>query len=189
MIKINKNKCVGCGICEKVCPKRTELVDGIARIKDERSDCLKKAVIACPQKAIKDIKEELVFAIGTDDEKTIKQDDHVGMSKQFSIWKYSKGKLTFQETRDNARYKEDETRIHGDPNKAKATALALKGVDVLVGKMFGPNIVRLKNRFVCVVIRELQINKAIKIIEENIENIEKILEEKEKNEKSAIILN
>ena len=187
MINISKNKCVGCGICISVCPEAIKMVDGLATIKSENADCLKKAVMVCPQKAIKDIKEELMFAIGTDDNKTIKSDDHMGMSKYFQVWKYSgeNDKFVFQERRKNVKYKEDEERIHGDPGKAEATSSVLAGVDVLVGKMFGPNIVRLKNKFVCAVIRNPEIEKAIEIIKEN---INEIVEEYNKEEKNGIIL-
>jgi len=185
MIHISKNKCVGCGICANICPEGIEILNGRARIKDQNASCLKNVIMACPQGAIKDIKEELMFAIGTDDNETIKQDDHVGMSKYFQIWKYSDGKLTFIEKRENVKYKENEARMHGDPGKANATASALKGVDVLAGRRFGPNIVRLKNKFVCAVIRTKSIEQGIKLIKEN---INEIVEEKNKDEKSGIIL-
>jgi len=185
MISISKNKCVGCGICIDICPEGIEILDGRARIKNKNADCFKNATIACPQEAIKDIKEELIFAVGTDDDKTIKSDDHVGMSRYFQVWKYSNGKLDFQEKRENVKYKEDEERIHGDSGKAKATSSVLEDIDVLVGKMFGPNIVRLRNKFVCAVIKELEIEKAIEIIKEN---INEIVEEYDKEERSGIIL-
>jgi len=185
MINIFKNKCVGCGICKTICPEGIEILNGTAEIKNENAGCLKNAAIACPQKAIKEIEQDLLFAVGTDDNETIKSDDHIGMSKYFQVWKYSGGKLTFKEKRENVKYKEEDERIHGDPNKAKATSSVLTGVNVLVGKMFGPNIVRLKNKFVCVVIREPRIKKATEIIKEN---INEIVEEYNKKERSGIIL-
>jgi ferredoxin len=185
MINISKNKCVGCGICENLCSEGIEILYATARIKDMNADCLEKAIKACPQKAIKKIEQDLLFAIGTDDDKTIKADDHVGMSKYFQIWKYAKGDFTFKDKRKNVKYKEDEERIHGDPGKAKATSSVLVNIDVLVGKMFGPNIVRLKKKFVCAVIREPEIKKATEIIKEN---INEIVEEYNKKERYGIIL-
>jgi len=91
MLHISKNKCVGCGICVGICPEGIEILNGRARIKAQNVNCLKNVIMACPQEAIKDIKQELIFAIGTDDNETIKQDDHVGMSKYFQVWKYSEG--------------------------------------------------------------------------------------------------
>ena len=52
MVKINKEKCLGCGVCESVCPKGFEMVDGKAEIKDKNADCINEAVSACPVDAI-----------------------------------------------------------------------------------------------------------------------------------------
>ncbi len=188
MINISKNKCVGCGVCESECPKGSITVDlkkGIAFF--DRDKCIDCGLCLrnCPQDAIKDIKEDLVFAIGTDNEEIIKPDEHFGMSRYFQIWKYSNGETFLKETRENAKYKEDETITHGDPGKAKATASVLTDVDVLVGKMMGPNIDRLKKKFVPVIIREPNIKKSIDIIKEN---INEIFEEKEKTERRGLIL-
>lgn len=192
MLGVDKNKCVGCGICESKCPVGAISVDveaGFAVVDKEKCTECNFCVKNCPQNAIIDIKGELVLAIGTDDEKTIKPDDHFGMSKYFQIWKLSSGdgNLTLVETRENAKYKEDETKIHGDPGKAKATASVLGGVDVLIGKMMGPNIERLKQKFVPVVIREPDIEKARELIREN---VSAIAEEKAKevNERHGLIL-
>ncbi len=186
MLIVSKNKCVGCGICESICPEGMEILDGIARVKYEEAGCLGKAVKACPQNAIREIKQDLLIAVGTDDYKTIKSDDHVGMSKYFQIWKYSKGELTLKEKRENVKYKEDEKKVHGDPGKAKATSSVLTNINVIVGKIFGPNIVRLRNKYVCAVVREPEIKKVTKIIKENI--IE-IIDEKNKKARRGIILN
>lgn len=185
MINISKNKCVGCGTCVIACPKGIKIINGIAVIKDRNADCLKNAVIACPQNAIKDIKQDLIIAIGTDDNKTIKQNDHVGMSKFFQIWKYSNGNLDFREKKENIEYQEDESKIHGDSNKAQKVSSVLDGVDVIVGKIIGPNIVRMKKKFVPVIIREPLIEIAVKIIKEN---INEIIDEKKKEERMGIIL-
>jgi hypothetical protein len=161
-------------------------LDGRARVKDQNADCLKKAIMVCPQGAIKEIKQNLLFAIGTDDNRTIKSDDDVGMSKYFQMWKYSDGNLAFQEKKENLKYREDETRIHGDPGKAEATTSVLTGIDVIVGKIYGPNIIRMRNKFVCAVIREPEIKKAIEIIKDN---INEIVEEYNKKERTGIVLN
>ncbi len=177
MINISKNKCIGCGVCLSVCSEAIEIIDGVAKIKNKQANCLKNALIACPQKAIKDITQELVFAIGTDDGKTIKQDDHVGMAKYYSIWKYFDGNLFFIEKRENIKYDEDESRTHGDPKKAEKVSSILNGVDIIVGKIIGPNIVRMKKKFVPLIVREPLIKGALEIIKEN---INEIVEEKEK---------
>jgi predicted Fe-Mo cluster-binding NifX family protein len=95
----------------------------------------------------------------------------VGNSRYFQIWKYSNGELNFVEDRRNPKYEEDETAEHGDPGKAKAVSGVLEGVDVLIGRRFGPNITRLKDKYVCAVTRCVTIEEANAMIKTNISDI------------------
>ena len=52
MMKIDKNKCVGCGACVSICPNGFEMINGKAKIKDENAKCINEAVLVCPQQAI-----------------------------------------------------------------------------------------------------------------------------------------
>ncbi len=187
MINISKNKCIGCGLCIDKCPVNAISINKKGFAVVDKNKCINcgLCIQTCPQKAIIDIKEKLIFAIGTDNSKIIKQDGHVGMSKYYLIYQYLEGKLIFKEKRENIKYQEDERLIHGDPEKAKKVGAVLKDVNVLVGKRIGPNISRLKNKFVPVIIREPEIKKAIKIIKQN---INEIIEEKNKSERCGIIL-
>jgi predicted Fe-Mo cluster-binding NifX family protein len=114
---------------------------------------------------------ELCFAFSTDDgENMIKE--HAGQAKFFDVYKFSDGEATFLERRDNSKYKGDEAMKHGDPKKAKATMEALKNVDVLVARVYGPNLPRLLKKFLCVVIRTKKITDAIEIVKENMGKIQ-----------------
>jgi predicted Fe-Mo cluster-binding NifX family protein len=121
---------------------------------------------------------KLLIAFGTDDGKNL-NNDHVGMAKYFYVYEFSNGKEQLVELRENVRFKGDESMMHGDPEKAKATSSALEGVDVLVGKKFGPNLPRLLRKFVCILVRTNAITIAIEAVHNN---LDKIVEEKNKEE-------
>jgi ferredoxin len=54
MIKINKEKCIGCGLCVSVCEEVFELGDdGKAKVKEQKDvPCVEQAVKSCPVQAI-----------------------------------------------------------------------------------------------------------------------------------------
>jgi len=121
---------------------------------------------------------ELLIAFGTDDGTNF-NDDHFGMAKYFHVYKFFEEEEKFVEKRENVKFKGDESMKHGDPEKAKATTSAVEGVDVLVGRRFGPNLPRLVKKFVCVIVRTDTLKNAIRIIHQN---IEEIIAEKNKGE-------
>ncbi len=53
MVKIDKEKCIGCGACASICSKVFEMKDEKANVKtQENTDCVDEAINACPVKAI-----------------------------------------------------------------------------------------------------------------------------------------
>jgi len=120
---------------------------------------------------------EFLIAFGTDDGENL-NNDHVGMAKYFYVYQFSNGKEQLVERRENVQFKGDES-MHGDPEKAKATSSVLEGVDVLVGRKFGPNLPRLLRKFVCVLVRTNTITSAIEAVHNN---VDRIVEEKNKEE-------
>jgi len=121
---------------------------------------------------------KFLVAFGTDDGENL-NNDHVGMAQYFYVYEFSNGREKLVEKRENTRFEGNETMKHGDPEKAKATSSVLKGVDVLVGRKFGPNLPRLVRKFVCVLVRTNTITSAIEAIHNN---MDKILEERNKEE-------
>ena len=128
---------------------------------------------------------KFLIAFGTDDGKNL-NNDHVGMAKYFYVYEFSDGKEELVERRENTHFGGDETMKHGDPEKAKATSSALEGVDVLVGRKFGPNLPRLLGKFVCVVVRTDTLTSAVEAVHNN---MARIAEEKNKeSDKKHIVL-
>ena len=119
-------------------------------------------------------KKSLTVAFGTDDGENL-NDNHFGSAKFYHIYQISNKKSKFVEEIENLKIEEDETTRGGDPGKAKATASILKGIDVLVGRRFGPNITRMLKRFACVVVRTDSIENAVSIVQDNIDGIAKEL--------------
>jgi ferredoxin len=58
MVKVNKEKCIGCGYCASVCPEVFELgEDGKSQVKkgaDLQKECIKEAKEGCPVGAIEE---------------------------------------------------------------------------------------------------------------------------------------
>jgi len=59
-MKVNKEKCIGCGFCISVCPDIFELAeDGKSRVKEEadlekNEKCIKESKEGCPVSAIEE---------------------------------------------------------------------------------------------------------------------------------------
>lgn len=121
---------------------------------------------------------ELLVAFGTDDGKHL-TNGHAGDAKYFYLYKLSDDKEEFVEQRGNIELRGDQSLTPGSPEMAKARSAVFKGLDVLVGKKFGPGLPNLLKRFVCVIVRADPISEAIEAIRDN---LDRIREEKNKEE-------
>lgn len=52
MLKVDKNKCIGCGLCVSICSKGFEIKNGKASVKNRNVKCINDAISSCPVKAI-----------------------------------------------------------------------------------------------------------------------------------------
>jgi len=116
----------------------------------------------------------LIFAFSTTNEKKL-INKHFGDADSFQIYEISKTDSKFLKTVNNTSEEEgDENQRHGNPQKAKSITEIVKnyGVQVLCGKRFGQNIVRMVNRFLPVLVSVDTIEEAIPLIQKNFQKIE-----------------
>ncbi|MCD6226406.1 MAG: ferredoxin [Candidatus Aenigmarchaeota archaeon] len=55
MVKVDRNKCIGCGLCVSICPKVFKLKDGKSSVVDPKATntCdIEAAIKGCPAQAI-----------------------------------------------------------------------------------------------------------------------------------------
>ncbi|MEA3255330.1 MAG: ferredoxin [Candidatus Altiarchaeota archaeon] len=52
VVKVDQEKCVGCEMCENLCPEGFEMNEGKAQVKDEDAACVEEALSSCPVEAI-----------------------------------------------------------------------------------------------------------------------------------------
>jgi predicted Fe-Mo cluster-binding NifX family protein len=116
---------------------------------------------------------DFIASFATDNGKNLSS-EHFGAAQYYYIYKINEGKAQYLEKRENSGYEENETIKGGDPAKAKATAITMAGIDVLINKKFGPNILRLSKKYVCVVVRVDTIDEAIHLI---LDNHDKVIEQ------------
>ena len=122
---------------------------------------------------------KLKVAFSTTDGKTL-ANSHFGDGDLFPVYEISREKIEYITTVENTT--EEEKEIHGDPKKAKGITQIMKpyGVNVLCGRQFGKNIVRMVKKFVPVLVEANTIDEAVKLIQKN---FDVIYEEWNKGEK------
>lgn len=53
VVKVDREKCIGCGTCAAICPEGFELDDeGKAKVKNSKAKCIDEAISSCPVEAI-----------------------------------------------------------------------------------------------------------------------------------------
>ncbi len=111
-----------------------------------------------------------IIAFATDDGETFVS-RHFGDAKFYDIYEIEEGNSIFIKRISNSIDEEEE--VHADPKKAKGiSGLLLKeDVSIVVSRVFGPNIKRIRKKFVCIIIRENKIKDVINKIHANINTI------------------
>ena len=111
------------------------------------------------------------IAFATDNGETF-VNRHFGDAKYFDIYTVNSGDLKYIKRIENTT-EEDSKEVHGDPKKAKGILELLKKEDVqiLVSKIFGPNINRIKKKFVCVLVNHNKISDSFEDLQKRIDII------------------
>ena len=121
---------------------------------------------------------KIKVAFATDDGQAF-VNRHFGDAAFYDVYEITKTETKLLERIENIT---EEERQHADPVKAKniTELLKKKGVMVVVSKVFGPNIERIKLQFVCIRVNDEVIAESIKTIQNRIDIIyyEKLLGEK-----------
>lgn len=114
--------------------------------------------------------QKLKVAFATDDGKTF-MDRHFGDAEYYHVYEIDENNSELINIIKNTT--EEEEDIHADPKKAGSIAKLLKqeNVQIVVSKIFGPNIIRIKKKFVCILIKENSIDNSIVIIKSNLLSI------------------
>ncbi len=109
---------------------------------------------------------KLKIACGTDDGENF-TNNHFGDSSKFLIYEYDSESqnIEFVEKIENNSEDEEE---HGDIKKARSISTVLQDISILVAFVMGPNITRMRKKFVPVVSREKDILKTLEKIKEDL---------------------
>ncbi len=127
---------------------------------------------------------KLRVAFATDDGKRF-MGRHFGDARFYDIYELDENQASYVKRIENT--VDEEADVHADPKKAKgiSTLLLDEKVTVVVSKIFGPNIKRITKKFVCVVVKDDEIDIGLKKI---CDNIEKIYTEWEKGKQRKHLL-
>ncbi|MCD6321668.1 MAG: hypothetical protein J7L77_01460 [Clostridiales bacterium] len=109
-------------------------------------------------------------AFATNDGKTY-NDTHFGDSDYYDLYELRETEAVFLERISNTVDEEEE--VHADPKKAKGIMdlLIKNGVHTVISKVFGPNIKRIKKKFVCILMNNACLDDSISFLCKNLESV------------------
>ncbi|MDY0234774.1 MAG: NifB/NifX family molybdenum-iron cluster-binding protein [Gudongella sp.] len=111
----------------------------------------------------------MIIACASDDGKSFVS-RHFGDAQQYKIYEWSNNKFNYLKTITNT---SEEENGHADPKKAKYIMEMLLKADVDVGlaKNFGPNIKRVKEKLVPVLVSTNEIEKGLAEVEKHFKEV------------------
>jgi len=129
--------------------------------------------------------EKFITAFATDDGESF-IDRHFGDADFYDIYEISSLEVKLIKRIDNTTDDDDDEDGHGDPVKAQGVTGMLKkeGVTMSVSRVFGPNLKRIKKKFLCVLFKEGSIEDSLKKLQDN---FSLLIEEWSKGEERNLI--
>ncbi len=126
------------------------------------------------------------IACGTDDGVTYSS-NHFGSSKYYLIYELNltSGETKFIKKINNISVKEQ---THGDPLKAKSVSKLLSDVNILISKVMGLNINRMRKNFIIIISRINDINDSLNKLKNVLDDIKVNLMIPKGEDKSIIYL-
>ncbi len=111
--------------------------------------------------------KKIVTALGLENNTEL-TDEHFGNSAYFGIYELTEDSIRYIKRIDNVKVEE---RMHGDPNKAGVIGNLLKEVDALVAFRMGSNVLRMKKKFVSVIVNTRSVEKVKAVLVSNYSTI------------------
>lgn len=110
--------------------------------------------------------KEIMVAVATDNGRQF-INRHFGDTRYFDLYQVTRSSILFIKRIENV--VEGHEELHEDLEKARGVAGLLKkeNVHVVVSKIFGPNIKRIKKKFVCVIMNDSSVDLALERLQQN----------------------
>jgi len=112
--------------------------------------------------------------------------EHFGSAKKYLIYSLNLDNGEIQFLKEIKNPTPDEKK-HGDPEKAKAVSDLLSDVQILINLAFGPNIIRIRKKFVPIVSKEKNIKKSLNELKTMLDKIKLSLNKK--GDKDILFIN
>lgn len=112
------------------------------------------------------VMKEIMVAVATDNGRQF-INRHFGDTRYFDLYQVTRSSILFIKRIENV--VEGHEELHEDLEKARGVAGLLKkeNVHVVVSKIFGPNIKRIKKKFVCVIMNDSSVDLALERLQQN----------------------
>ena len=112
--------------------------------------------------------EKLITAYATDDGLSF-INRHFGDANFYDIYEISTKEAKLLKRIENNTEEDSDEEIHGNPIKAQSITSILReeGVMMVVSRVFGPNLKRIKKKFLCVIQKEGNIEESLENMKDN----------------------